>query len=308
VAAKNEVGAGAPTDCEIVGVRYFVTSPEKVYAAFADPARLARWWGPTGFTNTVEKLDLRPGGEYSITMHGPDGKDYPNESVFVEVEPARRVVYDHLRPMHRFLMTQTYEEIENQTQLTWRMRFESAEECERVRQFVVPANEQNFDRLAEELRRVGDETTADREIVVSRAFDAPRELVFEAWTKPEHVARWWGPNGFTTTTESMDVRPGGVWKYLMHGPDGTDYPNRIEYINVERPARLVFLHGSGPDRTPGADFHTTATFDEIGGKTVVTMRSVFPTAALREIVVRDFKAIEGGKQTLARLAEYVAGM
>ncbi|HEU0053538.1 MAG TPA: SRPBCC domain-containing protein, partial [Longimicrobium sp.] len=87
--------------------------------------------------------------------------------------------------------------------------------------------------------------TADREVVQSRVFDAPRELVFDAWTDPAAVAEWFGPDGFTITTYEMDVRPGGVWRFTMHGPDGTDFPNRVDYHEVVRPERLVYDQGQG---------------------------------------------------------------
>ena len=77
--------------------------------------------------------------------------------------------------------------------------------------------------------------TTDREIATTRIFDAPRELVFQAWTDPARIARWWGPRGFTTSTYAMDVRPGGVWRFCMHGPDGVDYENQITYVEVEEP-------------------------------------------------------------------------
>lgn len=147
--------------------------------------------------------------------------------------------------------------------------------------------------------------TADREIVLTRTLDAPRELVFRAWTDPEHVGRWWGPRGFTTTVYEMDVRPGGVWRYMMHGPDGTDYPNLVEYVEVTPPGRLVYWHGSdqhdGPDR-----FHVTVTFEEQDGGTALTMRMLFRTAGQREKTV-EFGAVELGYQTLDRLAEHLAG-
>ena len=146
--------------------------------------------------------------------------------------------------------------------------------------------------------------TADREIVLTRLFDAPRELVFDAFTDPEHVGQWWGPNGFTTTTHEMNVRPGGVWRYIMHGPDGVDYPNKIVYHEVVKPERLVYSHG-GDDDEP-AHFGVTVTFADQGGKTRLTMRSIFPTAAARDKVVKEYGAIEGGNQTLARLAAYLA--
>src|SRR5690349_10691408 len=104
-------------------------------------------------------------------------------------------------------------------------------------------------------------STPDREIVATRVFNAPRELVFDLWTRPEHVAQWWGPNGFTTTIQEMDVRPGGVWRLVMHGPDGTNYPNRSVFVEIIRPERIVYDHLSGPK------FRSTATFDEEGGKT-----------------------------------------
>src|ERR1700678_444638 len=94
------------------------------------------------------------------------------------------------------------------------------------------------------------ENSADREIVISRVFDAPRELVWQAMTDPLHVIHWWGPRGFTTTIEEMNVRPGGVWKQVMHGPDGTDYPNKSIFTEVVKPERLVYAHGGGKKGGP----------------------------------------------------------
>ena len=147
-------------------------------------------------------------------------------------------------------------------------------------------------------------STADREIVIQRVFDAPRALVFEAFTDAKHIGEWWGPNGFTITTRSMDVRPGGVWRFVMHGPDGTDYPNSIAYSEVVKPERIAWAHGADDGGPP--HFLASVTFTEQGGKTLVTLRSVFPTAALRDKTVEEHDAIEGGKQTLARLAQYLA--
>jgi uncharacterized protein YndB with AHSA1/START domain len=150
--------------------------------------------------------------------------------------------------------------------------------------------------------------TADREIVITRVFDAPRELVFKAWTDPNHVAHWWGPRGFTTTIHEMDVRPGGVWKLVMHGPDGTDYPNKIIFDEVSPPERLVYTNSGGKKGGPSAQFQNTVTFDEQDGKTRLTMRLLFPSTEARELVAKEYGAIEGGNQTLGRLAEYLAKM
>lgn len=144
---------------------------------------------------------------------------------------------------------------------------------------------------------------SDREIVVTRTIEGARSLVFEAYTDVKHLAHWWGPNGFTTTTHRFEFRPGGVWEFVMHGPDGTDYPNYIEYREIVPPERIVFLHGDSA-ADPRA-FVSTVTFLERGAATEVTMRALFKTKAERDEVVERYGAIEGGKQTLGRLAAYV---
>jgi uncharacterized protein YndB with AHSA1/START domain len=151
-----------------------------------------------------------------------------------------------------------------------------------------------------------DASTADREIVIERMVDAPRELVWRAWTEADQIAAWWGPNGFTTTIHEMDVRVGGVWRFMMHGPDGTDYPNKIVYREIVKPERLVYDHSDDND----ADLHkfqTTVTFAAQGRKTKVTLRALFASAEARAASVK-FGAIEGGVQTLARLDQHVATM
>lgn len=145
---------------------------------------------------------------------------------------------------------------------------------------------------------------AEREIVITRVIDVPRTRVFSAWTQPEHVERWWGPNGFTNTTREIDVRPGGVWRFVMHGPDGTDYENRILYREVVEPERLVFAHDSGVEDDPYG-FVSTVLFVAQGEKTELTLRMTFASALARQRAIDEFGAIEGGKQTLGRLAAYV---
>ncbi|WP_216843467.1 SRPBCC family protein [Phytoactinopolyspora alkaliphila] len=146
------------------------------------------------------------------------------------------------------------------------------------------------------------QATADREIVITRTIEAPRDLVFTAFTDVRHLAQWWGPNGFTTTTRAFEFREGGVWEFTMHGPDGTDYPEWITWREIVRPERIVLRHGESAD-DPNA-FESILTFDDEGEATVVVMRTIFPTAELRDQAVLKFHAIEGGQQTLGRLAEY----
>jgi uncharacterized protein YndB with AHSA1/START domain len=146
--------------------------------------------------------------------------------------------------------------------------------------------------------------TADREILTTRLISASRERVWSAWTDPAQVDLWWGPNGFITTTQKMDVRAGGSWSFLMLGPDGTEYPNMIEYEEVIEPERLVYLHGDG-EANSQQSFHVTVTFEEQDGKTFLSMRAVFATKEALDYVVKEVGAIDGAKQTLNRLEEFV---
>lgn len=147
------------------------------------------------------------------------------------------------------------------------------------------------------------QATADREIVISRTIDAPRALVFEAFTKVRHLSQWWGPTGFTTSTRAFEFRKGGAWDFVMHAPDGTDYPNWITWREIVRPERIALFHGDSAD-DPNA-FESLLTFEDRGDSTDIVMRTVFPTAELRNEAVEEFHAIEGGRQTLGRLAAYL---
>jgi uncharacterized protein YndB with AHSA1/START domain len=144
----------SPTaDREFVHSRLIDAPPGHVFAAISDPARLARWWGPDGFSSSFEVFEFRPGGRWLFVMHGPDGANYPNESVFREVTP-QRVVLDHLSG-HHFEMTITLTAQAGKTLVGWRQVFDDAAEKERIAPFVLPANEQNLDRLAAEVLRGG---------------------------------------------------------------------------------------------------------------------------------------------------------
>ena len=148
--------------------------------------------------------------------------------------------------------------------------------------------------------------TVDREIVIARVISAPRALVFEAFTEVRHLSRWWGPEGFTTTTQAFEFRVGGEWDFVMHGPDGTDYQEWISWTEIAPPERIALLHGESRD-DPNA-FESVLTFEPDGpdGRgTRIEMRTVFPTKELRDEAVEKYHAIEGGRQTLGNLAAYV---
>src|SRR5579862_2749923 len=153
-------------------------------------------------------------------------------------------------------------------------------------------------------RGAAQSASADREIVISRVIGARRELVFEAFTQVRHLSRWWGPEGFTTTTRAFEFRVGGEWDFVMHGPDGTDYQEWICWNEIAPPERIVLLHGEYRG-DPNA-FESVLTLAPEGAATRIEMRTVFPTKEQRDEVVEKYHAIEGGQQTLNNLAAYVA--
>lgn len=153
--------------------------------------------------------------------------------------------------------------------------------------------------------------TKDRELIVSRVVNAPRNLVWEAMTNPHHVVHWWGPEGFSDSLEEMDVRPGGVWKHIMLGPDGINYPNKAVFTEVVKPEYLTFKQTGGEQngRRKGVNFLSTWTFEALdAGRTKVTIHMIFSTAGERNRVLAEYHAEEGGHQTLARLDAYASKM
>ncbi len=139
------------------------------------------------------------------------------------------------------------------------------------------------------------------ELRFTRTYDAPRALVFAVWTDPAHIGKWWGPEGFTTTTLAMEVEVGGVWDYVMHGPDGTDYPGRGVFTEIVKPERLAFSHVGGKADDPHLTCEFCVTFEEFDGQTALTLRMIFPSAQAAEHA-RELGADRGGAESLERLA------
>lgn len=146
----------------------------------------------------------------------------------------------------------------------------------------------------------------ERELVITRVFDAPRELVFKVWTEPEHLARWWGPRGFTNPVCEMDARPGGSLRIVMRGPDGVDYPMTGVFREVVAPERLVFTAvAEDKDGNPLLEGLTTVTFAEEDGKTKLTLQTSAVALVAEAAAMLDGME-EGWSQSLDRLAEYLA--
>lgn len=148
----------------------------------------------------------------------------------------------------------------------------------------------------------------DNELVITRLVKAPQQLVWRAFTEPEHLIKWWGPYGFTNTFHEIEVKVGGVWRFIMHGPDGTDYPNRIVFTEISPYNRLRFDHDDDSDTVDNPfAFKTVITFEDQGDTTMVTLTNILSSAAHAE-QMRKFGAIEGGNQTLHRLEQYLETM
>ncbi|MBS1701584.1 MAG: SRPBCC domain-containing protein [Armatimonadetes bacterium] len=298
-----------PESLDLLMSRTFDAPRDLVWQAWTDPNMLMRWICPHGFSVMYAKIDLQVGGGWSTAMRHSDGDEYFMEGTYREIDPPRRLVMTHkwmgenrpeTDPLKDGLITVDLVEIGGKTLMTFRHAgLPSVESREDHRGGWNGA----FDHL-NELVRTQTPEVADRSILLSRTVRAPKEVVFAAFTEPEQVGKWWGPNGFTTTIHEMDVRPGGVWRFMMHGPDGTDYPNRITYIEVDRPNRLVYDHTDDQEE-PHIHFQATVEFQEDDkGETTVTLHTVFESPeALAEVM--KFGAVEGGRQTLGRLSEFV---
>jgi len=143
------------------------------------------------------------------------------------------------------------------------------------------------------------ESTKDREVIVTRRFHAPRDVVFRAFAEPDLIAKWWGPRGFRMTIHEMNFSVGGVWRFIMHGPDGADFPTRIVYSEIEPPRRIAYVES--PDGEEPR-LEAAVTLDEADGKTTVTFHGVWPTQAARDMPIGKIAWFDGATETLERLA------
>lgn len=297
----------------IVGTRLFDAPRELVFDAFTDAKHVSNWWGPRGFTTTTHEMDVRPGGKWLFVMHGPDGTDYDNEIVYLEVVRPERLTYTH-GPAPVFDVVITFEEEGNKTRLTMRSIFASAEVRDQVAEDfgAVEGMNQTLDRLQEELGKHG-------AFVISRTFDAPRDLMFQVWTECEHLSHWWGPKGATVSSCRNDLRPGGLMHYAMRTSEGDEIWGRWVYREIAEPERIVFVNSfsdpeGGLTRHPFAaewplQMLTVITFDERDGGTLVTVRwSPYDASDLeRATFDSGHDSMRGGwTGTFEQLAEYLA--
>ena len=298
--------ATASAETELTFNRVFNAPRTLVFRVWTEAQHLAKWWGPHHFTNTVHEFDARPGGAIRIDMRNPDGTIFTVSGAFEEIEEPHRIVFI-TRAIHQasgtpYLKVQntvTFTEHNGRTTMTLHTAvIESTPEAAFALAGMEAGWTQSIERLhallqtylkdPSSMNRISN-GTADREITGSRIFNAPRELVFKMWTDPEHIVKWWGPTGFRNTIFEMDVRPGGKWRHIMHGPDGVDYKNESIYLEVVPQERLVYQHVSAPG------FVSTVTFEDMGNKTKVDAHAL-----------RDARSPRHHRQTLQRARRLAA--
>ena len=284
--------------------RTYDASLRAVWDAWTDPDQVAQWWGPRGFTLTSHSKDLRTGGSWVYTMHGPDGTDYPNKTQYLEVEPLAKLVYDHggnddRPPMFR--VTVFFSEVDGKTRMDMTMQLPDAAALQQTRAIIKAAGgNTTWDRLAEYLAKY---ILDEERFVISRSFDAPLELMFAMWTQPDHLAQWMGPAGFDTHFLRADIRPGGGSLYRMTGAGITMF-GRAQYEDIRRPDRIVYTQQfcdehENMSRHPLAPvwpetMHTTIELDAEGTqrtRVTVTWKIVGP-ATLEEMAA--FTSARGG--------------
>jgi uncharacterized protein YndB with AHSA1/START domain len=264
---------------EIYLERVYDAPVEAVWSAWHEPEEVAQWWGPRGFTLTTHSKELRPGGIWHYTMHGPDGTDYVNKTLYHEVETHAKLVYDHggndeQAPLFR--VTVLFAEKGGKTHLEMWMAFPTPDAAVQSRKFIRQVGgESTWDRLAEYL---GKELHKQDVFVINRTFDAPIERMFELWSDPRHFSQWLPPTGFTMEFSHADIREGGSTSYRMsNGKDVTMY-GRAQYLELRRPDRLVY---------------TQQFVDEQGNLSRHPMLSTWPATMLTTVVL----CAEGPDQT-----------
>lgn len=231
MSAKNK-----PNELSIT--RIYEASVQHVWDAWVDPKKAAKWWGPRGFTITTHSKDLRPGGMWHYTMHGPDGTDWINKTIYLEVEKYQKLVYDHggndeQAPLFR--VTVLFTETKGKTKMEMTMAFPSADVVPGMKKFIKEAGgNSTWDRLGEYL----DKQIQNKErFIINRSFEAGIERVFEMWSKSEHLEKWLAPTNVSMKILKGELKEGGEIDYSMTGQD-LEMFGRISYEQI-RPVSLI---------------------------------------------------------------------
>jgi len=314
---------------EIVQTRILKAPPALVWQMFTDPKHLAIWYGPGGFTNTMLETDIRPGGVWRFTMHGPDGTDWPNRIQYHELVPNKRITYVHGSDDEpdQFEVQIMFEDLGGATRLTMKSIFPTAEACEAVKAFgAVELGGQTLDKLEEELSRMQGMPDVSELFNLTRQVNAPRKLVWEVFTKAGHLQHWWGPKGPGLEVVQLNLRPGGIFHYAMippagdntYGTNGDKAYGRFLYREVDEPNRMVLI-SSFADAEGNAipapfpnfpkEILNTWTFTEEDGKTTIHLKGgpLNATQEERAFFKQMTSSMEQGfGGTFDKLDEYLA--
>jgi len=264
---------------------------ELVWEVWTNPEHIKNWWGPNGFTNTILKMEVRVGGEWLLTMHGPDGTNYPNKHVFKEIIPLKKIVMQHFNP--NFLTTVEFEDLGGKTQLNWCGLFESSE----AMAVVVKAHKadegmkQNVEKLGKYLSENVEllessmfqtqyvKDMANKKITVRRRFKAPVEMVWKAWTDAEILDQWWAPKPWKAKTKEMNFTIGGSWLYAMVGPNNEMQWSKAEFISIQPLknfySKNYFCDENGNMNTEMRFGFWDVSFSALGNQTLVTTELTF---------------------------------
>jgi uncharacterized protein YndB with AHSA1/START domain len=276
-----------------------------VWEAWTKTEAVAQWWGPRGFTLTTHSRDLRTGGHWHYTMHGPDGTDYENTTQYLEVLPMQRMVYDHGGHKDRpplFRVTALFTERDGRTQLDMHMAFATPEIAVEMRGFIRKAGgETTWDRLAEYLAK---QHTGKELFFIARSFEASIDHVYDMWTKPEHLAQWLPPTGATMRFLRSESQLGKTSFYEMRFAGNEPLYGLVKYLELRKPYRIVYTQQF-------CDANERVLRPPFFGHWPLLMRSTVELAAEAEQATRVTVRWEPEEATAEDLAEFVnqrAGM
>lgn len=303
-----------------VVTRHFDAPRQLVWDTWTKPEHVVKWWGPRQYGTGSEqvKMDVRTGGSYLFPMVGPDGSTTWSGGTYEEVTPISRIKCtdsfmdaegNRVRASYYpgfpegwpevMPMTVDFTEEDRGTCLT--ITYDLVDDPKIMQMIADNGMEEGWHQSLDKFAEVVEE----RKLVISRLVDAPQHLVWQAFSQPEHLIKWWGPTGFTNTFEKFEFREGGEWLFMMHGPDGKDWPNKIVFTTIHPEEYVAYDHS---DQDGNDAFKADIRMDKQGDRTMVTLSLCFDSKAARDEKVRAVGAIDGGFQTLSKLAKHVETM
>jgi uncharacterized protein YndB with AHSA1/START domain len=312
---------------DLLVARVFDAPRERVWNAWTEPEAMKRWWGPRFYTAPTIKNDLRKGGSYLYCMRSPEGKDFWSSGTYREVVPNERIEaldgfadpdgkrvpgtfygMDPTFPLESPVST-TFTDIGGKTLVTVR---QPGLPAGRTSEFAVAGWGESFDKLAALLAAAEHQAVVagmtftvepgKQEVSYVRMFNAPRERVFAAYLDAKLIPDWWGPKYLTTKIDKHEARPGGTWRYIQRSPDGKEFAFNGVYHTVKAPELLIATFEFEP--MPGHVSLDTAVFEDVGGKTRFSGKTVFMSVEDRDGMVGTGMK-EGMAEGMTRLAEIV---